>query len=472
MPIDPRILQLAQGDGVCLIGPAGCGKTQTIVEAAHAAGGCQLILTHTHAGVASLRARARKLGVHQDTVFIDTIASWALRYALSFPKLSGISTTQPIGAQWQDVYTALAQLLTQRHIKSLIKRSFAGLFVDEYQDCTQTQHALVMTLANLLPTRVIGDPLQSIFTFNQSDPCVTFDTDVFPLFQRLPDLDRPHRWINSGNTVLGEWLLSIRPAFESEMQIDLSGAPVSHILFTDANALAVCRQHIDSGETVIAMKQWPKDCHQMTKNLGGVFVSIEAMDCKDWLTTAGKLHTSTGAARARHLIEACAQCAHVPHNGSSVFSPIIKALAGSALPSEDQCGGSSALSQAIHAFVISSSPIAALNLIQSITKFPGMKIYRRDFWDEMKATFHLLSQESVSIPDAAWRARNNTRTHGRHLPPMVVSTTLLVKGLECDHGILLDADSYNGHRPNLYVAMTRGCKSLTILSKSPVLILS
>lgn len=98
MQIDQRILQLAQGNSVSLIGPAGCGKTQIIVESALAAGGRQLVLTHTHAGVASLRTRARKLGAGSDTITVDTVASWALRYALAFPVCSGISVAQPVNA--------------------------------------------------------------------------------------------------------------------------------------------------------------------------------------------------------------------------------------------------------------------------------------------------------------------------------------------------------------------------------------
>ena len=38
---------------------------------------------------------------------------------------------------------------------------------------------------------------------------------------------------------------------------------------------------------------------------------------------------------------------------------------------------------------------------------------------------------------------------------------LLVKGLEYDHAVVLDADSLDAK--HLYVAMTRGSKSLTII---------
>jgi len=43
----------------------------------------------------------------------------------------------------------------------------------------------------------------------------------------------------------------------------------------------------------------------------------------------------------------------------------------------------------------------------------------------------------------------------------LIGTTLLVKGLEYDHAVILDADVLDAK--HLYVAMTRGSKSLTII---------
>jgi DNA helicase-2/ATP-dependent DNA helicase PcrA len=44
---------------------------------------------------------------------------------------------------------------------------------------------------------------------------------------------------------------------------------------------------------------------------------------------------------------------------------------------------------------------------------------------------------------------------------------LALDGLEFDHAIVLDADEMNAN--NLYVALTRGSKTLTIVSKSRIL---
>ena len=69
--------------------------------------------------------------------------------------------------------------------------------------------------------------------------------------------------------------------------------------------------------------------------------------------------------------------------------------------------------------------------------------------------------------DAAVRAREQNRLIGRTLPRRAVGSTLLLKGLEADVSIVLNAAEMNAR--NLYVAMTRGSKALVICSPSPIL---
>ncbi len=48
-----------------------------------------------------------------------------------------------------------------------------------------------------------------------------------------------------------------------------------------------------------------------------------------------------------------------------------------------------------------------------------------------------------------------------------VGSTLLLKGLEADHTVIVDADVMKA--TDLYVAISRGSRSLTVVSKSPLL---
>ena len=75
--------------------------------------------------------------------------------------------------------------------------------------------------------------------------------------------------------------------------------------------------------------------------------------------------------------------------------------------------------------------------------------------------------DGMAFHDAAIRMREQNRLIGRPLPKRAVGSTLLLKGLEAEVAVVLNADDLNAR--NLYVAMTRGSKALVVCSRSPVL---
>jgi DNA helicase IV len=70
---------------------------------------------------------------------------------------------------------------------------------------------------------------------------------------------------------------------------------------------------------------------------------------------------------------------------------------------------------------------------------------------------------------AAVRAREQNRLFGRPLPKRAVGSTLLLKGLEADVSVILDAGDHLDAR-NLYVAMTRGARKLVVCSDTSELV--
>ncbi len=149
-----------------VIAPAGCGKTELIAAAVAAEPDRrQLVLTHTHAGVAALRGRLRRYGVARSQARVETIAGFALRIATAYPATSGFDNRQPRDAAWADVYAAAGRVLGTGSGREILAASYKGAYVDEYQDCITDQHALVLAIDDVLPTRILGDPLQGIFGF-------------------------------------------------------------------------------------------------------------------------------------------------------------------------------------------------------------------------------------------------------------------------------------------------------------------
>ena len=75
--------------------------------------------------------------------------------------------------------------------------------------------------------------------------------------------------------------------------------------------------------------------------------------------------------------------------------------------------------------------------------------------------------EGLSFHDAAILVREENRLVGRPLPKRAVGSTLLLKGLEAEVAVILNAGAMNAR--NLYVAMTRGSKLFEVCSQSAVL---
>jgi hypothetical protein len=106
--------------------------------------------------------------------------------------------------------------------------------------------------------------------------------------------------------------------------------------------------------------------------------------------------------------------------------------------------------------------------LDGIRRIEGSILYRRELWNEMKRVIANYEAGDSGLSEVAWRQRSRASVMGRLVERRVVSRTLLVKGLEFDHAVVLNADTLNAKE--LYVAMTRGSKSLTVLSSSPTIL--
>src|SRR5690606_8858971 len=98
-------------------------------------------------------------------------------------------------------------LFKTKLLQEILEKTYTGLFVDEYQDCTKKQHEILVTLSGIFPTRILGDPLQAIFDFNGD--LVDFETDL-KAFVKYPELTVPNRWYKSGYQVLGDIIKGYR----------------------------------------------------------------------------------------------------------------------------------------------------------------------------------------------------------------------------------------------------------------------
>ena len=112
---------------------------------------------------------------------------------------------------------------------------------------------------------------------------------------------------------------------------------------------------------------------------------------------------------------------------------------------------------------------AIIVIMETIILDCHAQVFRRELLIELKrAAQEFATGQYASLEEAAYIARYKTRVNGRKPEARIISRTLLIKGLEFDHALILNADKLQ-NRENFYVAITRGSKSLTVLSSSPAI---
>lgn len=474
MPDLAEVLAAHRGSGY-VIAPAGFGKTHLIAEAVSRSAERQLVLTHTYAGVNALRGKVRELRARDGAFRVDTIASWALRLSLSYPTTSGWSVERPSGDQWTALYRACSALLDSSFIRRIVRASYAGLYVDEYQDCSTAQHDLVLKLARDLPCRLLGDPLQGIFDFDGQP--VDWERDVCGTFECLGQMETPHRWVRAGTPAIGSWLRAVRHQLEQRQPLDLAHGAPPGVTFRPVNDAAdlvriqgnTCRYFpCDRQESVIAIhggsQEFKSRCHALAKNVGGRFSSIEEIEGKALFSFVRKIQSArTNQRRLKEVLAFAGQCM------TAVNANLPAATARGEHAEIRENTRNPHMASSANAYLADPSSINMAGLLTALMTIDGVEIIRADLFNRMMGVLrkHALHPQ-VTLAEAAETYHAEFRHKGRPVGRRrLIGTTLLVKGLEFDHAIVLDAASLS--RKELYVALTRGAKSLTIISSSPVL---
>ena len=459
---------LAHVDRGMVVAPAGCGKTHLISEAVGCSQGRQLVLTHTHAGVKAIREKMIRLGVPPQLYRVATIDAFALKYASAFPSLSGWTIREPEGDQWKSLRPAAVIVCRAPPVIDVLRASYVGVYVDEYQDCTIGQHALVMELASLLPCRILGDPLQAIFRkINKADALAwQIAQDSFP---EVGALDQPHRWLGR-NDNLGHWLLDVRNSLLAGQAIDLAGAPGVELRLGDPSEpyqISTCYDLAKLGGTVVALRAWRAQCHRLSGRLNNAFHAVEDAQCEELVEWGRKIEGVTGVQRVDNLVEfACTWLTRLP-------GPVVKSV-HKAVQAQKACRATRGDAIALHGTLcrVRDDPkmtgvAAALTAFTALAEKPVF--VSREIWNGLRdAANESGANTTTSLSGAIAASRERARRFGRGLGKNCRATPLLVKGLEFDHVAILNSGDLKDAE-SVYVGLTRACRSMIIISPSPKL---
>lgn len=444
-----------------LIAPAGFGKTHTISECLKHTEGKQLILTHTQAGVASIKDKLQKSSIVKDKYSVETISSFAKRYVLSFYNSTDIP--DETDKKFYPFFIENAtKILALRLVQDIIKLSYSGLFVDEYQDCTIEQHKLVLVLAEILPTHILGDPLQGIFGF--TGPLVNLnDITQTCRFSTMYKLETPHRWIIGGNEQLGIELLQIREKLLSNLEIDLVQYPsiefkrgrfrdhyscimdtlkdCDSVLIIDPDSIKMTTRE----NFVVAFKYIP--------------LLIEAFDGKDFYESAIHFDNKDNLSSVEILHK------FIDSKFSNLnywYDKKNKRFKKKRDPVEEN--ELVEIKELVNKLAINYSLLDMKEVIFKIRDLKGVNCARRDLLSSLSKSMEDAYRSKITVLEAMRNHRNGIRRIGRKMYGKCVGTTLLTKGLEFDTVIILDAEKFKDPR-NFYVAISRCIKRLVIFAE-------
>lgn len=452
--------------------PAGCGKTHLIADALvrHSGSKPVLVLTHTNAGVVALRERLDRAGVAKAAYRLSTLDGWAIRLIKTFPGRAGhdpvVLELQNRGRDYPAIRKAAGKLLGERHIGDVLAASYDRLFVDEYQDCNLQQHAMVVGAAEALDTCVLGDPMQAIFNF--AGRLADWETDVQAQFPAVTELATPWRWKNAGTDRFGLWLLEARRKLLDGEKIDLRDSPdeVSFVHLDGTDNVkrqlraASVKSPIDGGGVlVIGNSKNTKSQRDFAARIPGAIV-VENVDLSDFVDFARDFDVEAEDAFAELASFAGTIMTNV---GASDLIERVGALRRGTARKEPSDVERQALT-----FCESPSHQSAVDLLVAISAESGTRTHRPAVMRACTKAFRQSDgSEGNTFYDAAVQIREQNRLLGRTLPQRAVGSTLLLKGLEADVAVILNADDHG--LQELYVAMTRGARRMIVCARSPLI---
>ncbi len=449
-----------------LIAPAGYGKTHTISECLKYTEGKQLILTHTHAGVSSIKAKLKKAKIDSKKYSVETITSYAQKYVLAYCKKTEIPNQEDSKKYYPFIINSFIELLKLNPIKTIIKSNYAGLFVDEYQDCTETQHEIVLLLANLFPCRILGDPLQGIFDFvdnvvdiNNVEQMKCFSNNKF-------QLSTPWRWKIGGNENLGGDLIKIRDLLENKkpIHLDLFKSIISKntsdtLKYNVTEILDIVNK---SSSVLILIKDKFTRLNTI-RRLNNICFLLEAIDEDDFYKISkefDELSTNYNFFILKNILLSLFTMSELKKwfNDTGVVKKTV-------IEDKKKIEPFKVLLEKMD---MTFSFYELSKLLNDINKVLKIKCYRKELLYSLIIALKEAYEQNITVYEAMINHRNFVRRNGKKVTGKCVGTTLLTKGLEFETVIIIDAHKFDCPK-NLYVALTRASKNLYIFSNTNIL---
>ena len=460
-----EFIEIEHCENAVITAPAGHGKTEMVAELVELLSGKQLVLTHTNAGVEALKKRMIKKNVQSNVYTILTIAAFCYKWILAYHWTAKIDVNLNFTnkAERQNYYAQLykgcLEVFMHSWAGAILKNSYNGIIVDEYQDCTVPQHLLIKRLNSYLPVRVLGDPLQGIFGFKE--PIVKWNNI---LFKHINIATLPRRWQYS-NPKLGNYLTNLRillmPAIDGKQcTIDLVPEEnVLEIIYPHKNWGYQLLPKLKQYESVAYLTKWEREQLKFCRNMGGIFQNDEKKECDILLDYAKRIDDKNKINSALAFLEFLSECAtNIRTNCKSYF----KHLASNSFDFS-KIKNYKYLGYMLNEATENAKYQGFIDLLKWFAERREFKIYRKKLYQEMLRSMQYAIVHCINLFDAVTQIHNDSSLQNRHTSFNYISSRpLLSKGLEFDCVIIDMASNFTAME--FYVAMTRAKKMIYILS--------
>lgn len=463
---------IKQMPSAAIIAPAGHGKTEMIVDMVKHFKGRQLLLTHTNAGVDAINKRLQKRGISKEKYTLTTIAAFCIKWCMSYEhtgcfdkEMSPLNGSKAAKIYYAQLYRGAKKIFETSWAGSVLKATYTGVVVDEYQDCIQEQHEIMLALNEHLPIRVLGDPLQGIFSF--AGNLVDWAHLEFPVVNVVT---KPWRWERS-NPELGEYLMTVResplPTLINKpcsIQIDSQNANVQIVSPSSFTGYSHLKE-LSKFSSVVYITKWPQQQLEFCVRMSGIFQYDEKQDCDELFKYAKQFDEKHKADLLLTVIKFLAECAI---GVNKELTSYIKRLESNSFDFS-RIKKHKDLRDIIDDALPNVSKETVLKILIWFSTSSKFKKYRVELLSEMIRSIKYSIEHEITIFDAANHIRKDSSSQKKYTGfKFLSSRTLLSKGLEFDC-VIIDMTTPLSAK-EFYVAMTRAMRKIYIISNSDIFI--
>lgn len=455
-----------------VVAPAGHGKTEEISKIVSQYRGSKkiLILTHTNAGVLSLRKR---IGQKTKNKFYEifTIDSFIIKYAMRYPSLSFVSSFPKKNDEYRKCRNGVFDVVKTEYFQNILKENYAQIIVDEYQDCSVEQHRIMVCISENVPCLIFGDPMQGIFSFRGNE-LVDWNRDIYSIFNIHPEikLEIPHRWNTQGVPELGRRIYSIRIDLENDKRELKSGGVIQifiesnkfekykEIVWSEINKKNSLLVLLDSANINIKRK--------FALPFKGNLQVIDSIDSHLFSDFLLDVENEEGFGLCEVIRKFVKECFSSTDADFSSICGARGAIGSCTIRRRDRCEQNRVMNLCgIMKEVVNNKGVKRINTLLML--FHAMEkdyiLFRKDIWISAKRAmeYFLKNYSMVTLEDSGRIIRRELSFFGRNFR-RIIGTTLLTKGLEYDTVIIVDSKNFKNK--DMYVAISRAKKQVYIIN--------